>query len=591
MMEKNPGSLISIPTNLSDISNCGVIVFDSDCRIKSANQRALSILDIEDENFAAEIKERIPKLCQLVGQCLSERNHLSNVNIKSSKFELCVNISYSGLPGEHGRAICSFQDIALIKSIEEQIDSYKQINRRMESFIDMSFDGIWIVDHNGIVLCVNRASEELHKLKAEDIVGMSVYDLAAQGLVERILSDRVLSTKKKLTEFTLINGKQVLATGSPIFDEQGELSFVFINERDMTELNALKEEIENSRMKVDRFQEELKKLRVQEHEQHGIIAESSTMLNVLQTCRKLSRLEVSNILILGESGTGKSMLAQYVHQNSRRSDGPFIHVNCAAIPETLMEAELFGYEKGSFTGAKSQGKAGLIELAQGGTLFLDEIGDMPLQLQAKLLNYLDDQQFRRIGGTKMHKVDCIILAATNKNLEQLAEEQKFRSDLYYRLSTFPIKLPSLNEHPDDIPPLAAHFIEQYNEQYNLKRRATDTALSRLKLHQYHGNTRELRNMVKKAVILNETDVIDDILKFHDINSEASMSMTSARDHSNELTLKERLQAAERNIFIEILKSRPTTRQIAKKLDIDHSTVVRKLKLHGLSTLGAKRHQE
>lgn len=573
-----------------NVADCGVILFGSDCEVKIFNQQALSILEADAKNITIEIQEKIPRLFQLIETCFLEKKHFTNKKIGSEKLTLNINITPVEPKCDVDLVICSFQDASLIESIEQQVDAYKLINRRMESFIDMSFDGIWIVDHNGIVLCTNKASEELHKLKAENIVGMSVYDLAAQGLVERILSDRVLQTKQKLSEFTLINGKQVLATGSPIFDEQGELSFVFINERDMTELNALKEEIENSRMKVDRFQEELKKLRVQEHEQHGIIAESSAMLNVLQTCRKLSRLEVSNILILGESGTGKSMLAQYVHQNSRRSDGPFIHVNCAAIPEMLMEAELFGYEKGSFTGAKAQGKAGLIELAQGGTLFLDEIGDMPLQLQAKLLNYLDDQQFRRVGGTKMHKVDCIILAATNKNLEQLSEEQKFRSDLYYRLSTFPIKLPSLNEHPDDIPPLAAHFIEQYNQQYNLKRKATDAALSQLKLHKYHGNTRELRNMVKKAVILNETDVIDDILKFNDINREAAMPMPSTRDHSSEPTLKERLQAAEKSIFIEILKSRPTTRQIAKKLNIDHSTVVRKLKLHGLSTAGAKKHQ-
>jgi TyrR family helix-turn-helix protein len=367
-------------------------------------------------------------------------------------------------------------------------------------------------------------------------------------------------------------------------DEQGDISFVLVNERDMTELRALREEIENSRMKVDKFQEELKKINDLEHEQYGIIAESHSMLSVLQTCRKLAQLEVSNILIRGESGTGKGMIAQYVHQNSKRSEKPFIQVNCAAIPETLMEAELFGYEKGAFTGARLQGKAGLIELAHGGTLFLDEIGDMPLQLQAKLLKYLDDKQFRRVGGVKLHEVDCILLTATNRDLEKLSAKKKFRKDLFYRLSSFPIKLPSLNERPEDIPPLAAHFIEQFNQKYNLKRKATPSALLQLQTHHYHGNARELRNMVKKAVILNETDLIDNIIKFNEPGKESSGFSEVAETISGQLTLKERLRAVEKDIFVEMLKKRPTTRQIAQALGIDHSTVVRKLKTHGLSTL-------
>jgi TyrR family helix-turn-helix protein len=249
-----------------------------------------------------------------------------------------------------------------------------------------------------------------------------------------------------------------------------------------------------------------------------------------------------------------------------------------------MEAELFGYEKGAFTGARLQGKAGLIELAHGGTLFLDEIGDMPLQLQAKLLKYLDDKQFRRVGGVKLHEVDCILLTATNRDLEKLSAKKKFRKDLFYRLSSFPIKLPSLNERPEDIPPLAAHFIEQFNQKYNLKRKATPSALLQLQTHHYHGNARELRNMVKKAVILNETDLIDNIIKFNEPGKESSGFSEVAETISGQLTLKERLRAVEKDIFVEMLKKRPTTRQIAQALGIDHSTVVRKLKTHGLSTL-------
>jgi PAS domain S-box-containing protein len=549
-MEKNHRYCASIFKKVFNITNCGVILVDGEGEIKGTNQQALNILNIWNErNISKEIERKAPQLCILIKTCLSNKNHVTNKHLRIHSTELYVNISYFGSTTEPEGLICTFQDASRIEQIAGKIESDKQIRHRMESFINTSFDGIWIVDHNGIVLCVNKASEELHKLKAENVVGMNIYDIADRGMVEKTISNRVLKTKKKISELTQIHGRQVLATGSPVMDEQGDISFVLVNERDMTELRALREEIENSRMKVDKFQEELKKINDLEHEQYGIIAESHSMLSVLQTCRKLAQLEVSNILIRGESGTGKGMIAQYVHQNSKRSEKPFIQVNCAAIPETLMEAELFGYEKGAFTGARLQGKAGLIELAHGGTLFLDEIGDMPLQLQAKLLKYLDDKQFRRVGGVKLHEVDCILLTATNRDLEKLSAKKKFRKDLFYRLSSFPIKLPSLNERPEDIPPLAAHFIEQFNQKYNLKRKATPSALLQLQTHHYHGNARELRNMVKKAVILNETDLIDNIIKFNEPGKESSGFSEVAETISGQLTLKERLRAVEKDFFV------------------------------------------
>jgi transcriptional regulator with PAS, ATPase and Fis domain len=239
--------------------------------------------------------------------------------------------------------------------------------------------------------------------------------------------------------------------------------------------------------------------------QQEIVAESQAMRNVMNFVRRVAMSEASTILIEGENGTGKDLVAKTLHYQSRRREGPFIAINCAAIPETLLESEMFGYEKGAFTDAKSQ-KKGLFELADGGTLFLDEIGEIPLVLQAKLLRVLEEQTMRRLGGLKDVNVDVRVVAATNKDLREAVKEKAFRQDLYFRLNVIQVTIPALRERPDDIIPLAEFFIEHFNRKF--KRRieglcadARDLLLS----HAWPGNVRELRNAMERAMILEETN--------------------------------------------------------------------------------------
>jgi DNA-binding NtrC family response regulator len=250
----------------------------------------------------------------------------------------------------------------------------------------------------------------------------------------------------------------------------------------------------------------------------NIIGESEVLRRIKEIVRRVAESETTTVLLLGETGTGKDMFARAIHYESARVEKPFMNITCTALPETLLESELFGYEEGAFTNARGT-KKGLFELGHNGTVFMDEIGDMPLALQGKLLRVLEERAFKRIGGVVDIVVDVRIVAATNRNLSQLIDEGKFREDLYYRLSTVPIELPSLRERLDDVPVLAEHFLEQYNRKF--KREVADlqqTVIEKLMQYSWPGNVRELRNVIERAVLLSHTDEIapeDVVLGRHD----------------------------------------------------------------------------
>ncbi len=265
----------------------------------------------------------------------------------------------------------------------------------------------------------------------------------------------------------------------------------------------------NERMEIERLQwEEEKKLLKEElkktYDIHGIVGQSEAVLNLIEVVKKVAGTDTT-VLITGESGTGKSMIAKAIHFLSHRKDRPFVTINCAAIPETLLEAELFGYEKGAFTGAYTS-KKGKFELAQGGTLFLDEIGDMPLPLQAKLLRVLQEKEIERLGSEKVIKIDVRIIAATNRDLLSLVKEGKFREDLYYRLNVVPIHVPPLRERREDIPLLTEHFLSKYSSKYGRKIRISPDAMEVLMEYSWPGNIRELENTVERLVVMHEGTV-------------------------------------------------------------------------------------
>jgi len=330
-------------------------------------------------------------------------------------------------------------------------------------------------------------------------------------------------------------------------------------------------------IKLKRDVEVLKQQISQKFEALHFLGNSPQVQQILSLIEQVAPTK-SNVLILGESGTGKSLVAELIHKNSPRRDGPFISINCAAIPETLLEAELFGYKKGAFTGAVAD-KKGLIELANGGTLFLDEIGDLPLGLQAKLLKFLETYEFIPLGDVQKKKVDIRLISATNKNLEKLIEEGKFREDLYYRLSVIEIKIPPLRERKEDIPVLVYYFLEQASKQHNKKIKGiTNEALSYLLNYDWPGNIRELRNVIERAVILAR----DEYILPHDLPEKIIKSSPSPEIGVGK-SLKEAIEEYEKTIILNTLKfCNYDKERAAKILDIDLATLYRKLKKFGIN---------
>jgi transcriptional regulator with PAS, ATPase and Fis domain len=293
-------------------------------------------------------------------------------------------------------------------------------------------------------------------------------------------------------------------------------------------------------------------------------------------------MEVTGILILGESGTGKGLLAKFIHNCGKREKKPFIQINCAALPENLLEAELFGYEKGAFSGAGSKGKPGLIELADAGTLFLDEIGDLPLPVQAKLLKYLDDHEVMRLGGTKSKVIDCILIAATNQDLEKLVHQKQFREDLFFRLNTINIDIPPLRERVDDIFELAHHFLQEYNKKYKQKKKISPLTLSLMQAYPFRGNVRELKNIIKKAVIMSEEERIDTFI-LSSIGNEVLEDWGRTTQKEKEINnLVDVLSTLEKEMLKTAKRHCRTTRDMAGFLNISQPSVIRKLKKHHLS---------
>jgi PAS domain S-box-containing protein len=462
----------------------------------------------------------------------------------------------------------------------------ERMNKQLETIFSSSSDGLWVCDGEGRIISINKASEKLNGIRAVDYIGKKMTDVITSGFMDRSVTVEVLKSKRKVSLIQHVHAthKELLVTGTPAFDDQGNIDLVVVNERDMTKLNSLNKALAEAQQVGQRYREKINELAQVAAVSKNFIASSAKMKQILQTALKLSLHDVSNILILGESGVGKGVLAKYIHNNSQHKNEAFIHINCASLPEALLEAELFGYEKGAFTGANKDGKVGLFELAKGGTLFLDEIGDLPLSTQAKLLKYLDDKEIRRVGGTHTLKIDCTVIAATNLDLAHLVKKKQFRPDLFHRLNTFTLTIPPLRERHEDILDLVRHYVDKYNRDFGTGKWISMDVYSQLQAYTFPGNVRELKNILKKAVVLGDKDRLDGlilkIMKEEQIVCVQNTERSPGAD--SRISLKNQLLKMERNILVTAIGQDKTSRKIAKSLGISQTSVMRKIKTHGLT---------
>lgn len=451
---------------------------------------------------------------------------------------------------------------------------YKDLLDEFNAILDSSDDGIHITDGKGVTLKFNKACERIDGVKADYVIGKNMEELVAEGIYSESVALAVIKEKKQISMLQKVNGKEVIGTGTPIF-KNGELYRIVINSRDITELNQLNRSLEEERLISKKYKQELELMSSRDKAINSdIIYNSEKMDKIINLTLKVAKVD-STVLIEGESGVGKGVLSSFLHKNSLRFNKPFIKIDCGAIPENLLESELFGYEKGSFTGADKEGKVGLIQLANEGTLFLDEIGELPLNLQVKLLNVIQNKEITKVGGTTVIPVDIRIIAATNRDLAQMVKNKEFREDLYYRLNVIPINIPPLRERKEDIPLLISYFLTVFNKKYNYNKTITPEALKILINYDWPGNIREVENLIERLLVTTSNEIIDkqDILEHTTFSIHDFIKL----DSYDGISYKNIINNFEKKLLLDLRSKCTSTAEMAEILKLDPSTIRKKFK--------------
>lgn len=458
-------------------------------------------------------------------------------------------------------------------NISKELSYYKKIYEELKLILDITYDVIVIADKNGKVLRISKSCEKVFGIKKFEMIGENAKKLEKTGVLSKSTAAFVSNNEKKVTLVqTTKAGRKLLVTGLPMFDESRNLIRIISVSKDITEKEKLRCKLNATEEQLDWYKEEMRKK--VNFENDFVVGNSKAMNNIMELVKRVSSLNIT-VLLTGETGVGKSLTAKNIHSLSKRRQKQFIKLNCGAIPNNLLESELFGYVAGAFTGAQKSGKKGLIEAADGGTLFLDEICELPLHLQVKLLHVLEDEQIYRVGSTIPVKVNIRLISATNKNIKKLVEQGKFREDLYYRLNVVPINIPSLKERIEDISILVDHFLVKYNKEYGLNKEITSDALKQLKLYYWPGNIRELENIIKRLIVVVQDKVMkkDDVINILDNES----TENNLDINFNEIMpLKNAKELVEKRLIVLAREQCETTREMASLLDIHQSTVVKKL---------------
>lgn len=412
-------------------------------------------------------------------------------------------------------------------------------------------DPIIDIDQYGVILLANSAAISKDVGNGKAFIGSNINNYIDLPLAQLLIS-------QPQTVALSFNDLSYFAEVTPVINQKVVSGAVIV----LKSLNRIGQQLSAAQQRQDASANQM-------------VGDSVAIKLLQENCRKFADLSMP-VLISGETGTGKELLARAIHQQSQRADKPFLAINCAALPENLLESELFGYDSGAFSGASHSGKPGLFELGDGGTIFLDEIAEMPLYLQAKLLRFIQDYCFRRVGGTKVINVDVRIVSASHQNLAQRVTNNQFREDLFYRLNVLPMHLPALRERKDDIPALVMHFCAQASQQFSLRAvKISEAAIAQLTAHVWPGNIRQLQNVIFRAAALSENGVINDDTLGLD-NSDISESLTTVIDWQSAQ------QHFEKKLLAELLPLYPTTRKLAKRLNVSHNKIAMKLRQYELS---------
>ncbi len=553
----------------------GIVITDTEGNIENSSSEALRMIRTTPEELR---KKRIGEILdqEKFDSVIKHGETVMNYIIVNERIGVLTDIA--PIRDQHGQitgSLIILQDLPYIENLAMELEYVKNLNTDLQAILSSIYDEILVVDHNGVLLRYSgNLIQDFWETDKEQLIGINLMELENEGTFFSAIVKMVLERRKKISVTQESrSGKNVLAVGNPIFNDEGKLGRIVIALRDITETVMLKEELIQVKKMTERYKKELEQLRDQKSYSRNrqVIYASESIDKVMKYIQKVANVS-STVLLTGESGVGKEVFARTIHEMGPRSTKPFIKVNCGAIPEALLESELFGYEKGAFTGANASGKPGYFQMANRGILFLDEVGEMPLNLQVKLLRVLQEREVIRVGGTQVEEVDVQIVTATNKNLENMVEEGLFREDLFYRLNVIPIHIPPLRERPEDIPLLSLHFLQKFNEKYERNHQLSQDALDILESYSWPGNVRQLQNIIERIVVtsdqeLIESDEISPLLK--------KVKGDRTRRIHKIMPLKEATKALEEQLIKMAMDEYKTTSMSAKVLGVSQSTISRK----------------
>ena len=556
-------------------ANFGIIATDCQGYVLFINPFARSLLD-----FHQNLSNRAVKIDDIDKDLWKEYQTI----LETGEPQLNVPAQHDGTPlvshripiilnGQVAGVMSVFKLLETYEELANDIFKLKEYTHEIEAIIESSYDGIYVTDGDANTIRVNSAYEKITGMKASELMGKNMQDLVKQGFFDESVSLKVKEQKKPVTiQQTLKSGKNILVTGNPIFDENGKVKMIVTNVRDMTGLVELQQQLEYTKGMTTAYRDILKSLQQTSARDNDFIMVSEPMLHIQELLDRVCRTNAT-VLIYGETGVGKDRIAEEIHENSDRAEsGIFVKINCGAIPETLLESELFGYDRGAFTGARKEGKPGLFEVAHKGTLFLDEVESMPMLVQSKLLRVLQNFEITRVGGTKPIKVDVRLICASNQDLKELIFKKLFRADLFYRLNVIPIYIPPLRERRDDIPYLVHFFLSRYNKKHSTKKVISKEAMDHLLTYSWPGNVREVANVIERLVVITHGDYI-----LPNNLPKEIFEKTGKEFIENGLTIKEQMDKIEISIIRKAIEKYGSARKAAPHLGMDSTSLTRKLK--------------
>ncbi|MFZ5968792.1 MAG: sigma 54-interacting transcriptional regulator [Bacillota bacterium] len=573
MDEKYRDYAYQLLNTLVNISSDGIVAIDTDERVTYLNTAGAVYLGVDSKAFIGRKMNELIEDTTLYRVMKTREIELGVVFVKDNR-EYIANRTPIFAGDKVIGALATFTDMTEYNRIDKALTDEKKHTRILETMFETAYQWVVLVDTEGIITMMSQAYLDFLGYTQEEAIGRHVTEIIPNTRMHIVVE----SGKAEVGDIQEINGNHMIATRQPIIMDGKVIGAVGkVDFKDIKDFNAMAKKVTNMQKELEYYRDELKKERAGKYSFDSIVGTSPGIVRLKNMSRKVAKSD-STVLILGESGTGKELFAHAIHHFSNRANGPFVKVNCAAIPSELLESELFGYEEGAFTGAKRGGKLGKFELADKGTIFLDEIGDMDIKMQAKLLRVLQEREIEKVGGAETKPIDVRIIAATNKNLEEYIEEGKFREDLYYRLNVMTLNIPSLRDRPQDIKLLSKSLILKLS--HNMGIIVTDIskeAMECLINYNWPGNVRELENVLERALNLLDKETIID--RHHLPSKLIDKSKANLQNPMEDL--KTTLERLEKEVILNCLKELGgNKKKAAKRLNISRTSLYQKLEKYG-----------